>query len=90
MNEIIHMAQQGFYVLLILVGIWILGGAALRAGKHFWRRPGRAFASVGLGIVLAVILAHEVGIFNWGNEKFKELPGHIGGYSTVSYDRSWQ
>jgi hypothetical protein len=67
----------------IVLGIGIFRGLS----KHLKTGHGAALSAIGGAILIAVILKNVVGLTNWGDAKFHQLPS-VGG-AVSSLGRGW-
>lgn len=86
---VVNMAHEILYTLLTVSGIYFLGSGVARGMREHWKRgTGAAASALGGGIVLAVVVAHIVGIYQRGNQEFEQLPGGVG-KPGISVNRGW-
>lgn len=86
---LVNMAHEVLYILIALAGAFFLGCGIVNAvRKHHKNGVGAAVSALAGGVLLAVFVAHIVGIYQRGNQEFENLPGSVGtpGHSGT---RSW-
>nr|VTP03859.1 hypothetical protein BIN_B_05281 [Mycobacterium riyadhense] len=87
--SVVNMSHEVLYILLAVAGTYFLGSGVARGMKEHWKRgTGAAVSALAGGVVLAVVVAHIVGIYQRGNQEFEQLPGGVG-KPGISGNRGW-
>ena len=83
---LVEASHQVFYILTSIAGTVFLGGGIISGMRKHWKMGvGSALSAIGGSVVLAVVVAHIVGLYQRGNQEFEKLPGGVGNSQT----RGW-
>ncbi|VBA62388.1 hypothetical protein [Mycobacterium attenuatum] len=87
---IINMSHEIYWIVAAVAGVGFLVIGLLRGLRdHHKRGTGSALSAIGGGILLAVVAAHVVGIYNRGNQEFDDLDRGGHGTHLPSGNRGW-
>lgn len=85
-SGVVNMTHEVLYTLIGIGGTYFMGSGIAKGMKEHWRGGfGAAISSIAGGVLLAVVVAHIVGITQRGNQEFEKLPGGVGHSGT----RGW-
>lgn len=87
---VINMSHEVFYALVGVAGTYFLGNGIVRAMReHHKKGTGAALSAIAGGVLIAVVIAHIVGLYNRGNEEFENFQGGGHGGQLPSNSRGW-